>query len=294
VIYDFAKWNPERIHKVIKDSKITLASMVPTQVFDLIQAKLKSPPCLRVVIVGGGFLSETLYTEARKWGWPLLPSYGMTETCSQIATASLETLQKEKEPIEMQIKMPLLQKLSHVEWRLNAEGLLQVQGSSLLTCYGQRRVDGSIHDWDPKEAGWFTTEDLVSLQGDCMHFLGRKNEFIKIGGEGSSMGRLLEIFDRVLNSLDFSLHPSLKMSVIQQVLLIDAPSKRLGTEIHLVTTLDFQSPPYQTLLSQLKENFNREVLPFERIREMKYTSHIPRSDLGKVLSMQLKRELYGR
>jgi O-succinylbenzoic acid--CoA ligase len=201
----------------------------------------------------------------------------MTETCSQIATASLETLRAEK--------MPLAQRLSHIEWRMTPEGLLQVRGPSLLTCYGQLQKDGQIRDWDPKDDGWLTTEDFVVLEEDTVRFSGRKNDFIKIGGEGSSMGRLREIFDRVVAMMD--------PSVSQQVLLADAPSERLGCEIHLITTLHFDIKNKNDFISQLKENFNREVLPFERIREVKYISSIPRSDLGKVLWVQLKRNLYG-
>lgn len=273
VVSDFEKWNPLRIHKIMMENKITIASMVPTQVFDLVQAELKAPPSVRAVIVGGGALNEGLYHAARLLGWPLLPSYGMTETCSQIATASLATLKSEK--------MPLAQRLSHAEWRTTPEGLLQVRGPSLLTCYGQLQKDGQIRDWDPKDDGWLETEDFVVLENDTVRFSGRKNDFIKIGGEGSSMGRLREIFDRVVATMD--------ASVSQQVLLIDAPSARLGCEIHLITTIEDKND----FISQLQENFNREVLPFERIREVKYISTIPRSDLGKVLWVQLKRNLYG-
>lgn len=273
VVSDFEKWNPLRIHKVIADSGITIASMVPTQVFDLVQAELRAPASLRAVIVGGGALNESLYHSARLLGWPLLPSYGMTETCSQIATATLASLQSKN--------MPLAHRLSHAEWRTTPEGLLQVRGASLLTCYGQLQKDGEIRDWDPKDNGWFTTEDFVVLENDAVRFSGRKNDFIKIGGEGSSMGRLREIFERVMAVMD--------PAASQQVLLVDAPSKRLGCEIHLITTLSGKNE----FISQLQENFNQEVLPFERIREVKYISTIPRSDLGKVLWAQLKRDLYG-
>jgi O-succinylbenzoic acid--CoA ligase len=274
VISDFEKWNPERAVSLMQDRKVTIASMVPTQVFDVVQAKLSAPKYLRAVIVGGGALTETLYQRARKLGWPLLPSYGMTETCSQIATASLESLHSES--------MPLAKKLNHAEWRTTPEGLLQVKGSSLLTLYGQRQKDGSIRDWDPKTEGWFTSEDHVVLQDDFIRVLGRGSDFIKIGGEGSSLGRLREIFERALSQVDGS--------VGQQLLLIDAPSPRLGTEIHMVSTRrDLESQ-----LKLLQEIFNREVLPFERIREVKYISSVPRSELGKVLWAQLKRDLYGR
>lgn len=274
VVSHFEKWDVKRVYQILSTQEVTITSMVPTQVFDLVQAGFKSPVALRAVIVGGGALNEGLYQKARNLGWPLLPSYGMTETCSQIATATLESLQSSE--------MPLPQKLPHVEWRLGPEGLLQIRGDSLLTCYGQRQKDGNILDWNPRSEGWFTTEDFVSLQDSTVRFAGRKNDFIKIGGEGTSMGRLREIFERVLVSLD--------ASVRRQVVLVDAPSERLATEIHLVSSLQDKSQ----FLSQLKENFNREVLPFERIRELKYIAVIPHSDLGKVLWVQLKRELYGR
>ncbi len=273
VVSDFEKWNPLRIHKLMAENKITIAAMVPAQVFDLVRAELRSPPGLRAVIVGGGALNESLYHSARLLGWPALPSYGMTETCSQIATASLATLKSDK--------TPLAQRLSHIEWRTTPEGLLQVRGPSLLTCYGQLQKDGQIRDWDPKDSGWLETEDFVTLENDTIRFSGRKSDFIKIGGEGSSMGRLREIFDRVVATLD--------AGVSQQVLLADAPSARLGCEIHLITTIENRND----FISQLQENFNREVLPFERIREVKYVSSIPRSSLGKVLWEQLKRDLYG-
>lgn len=280
-VQDFEKWDPVRIHQVLKDHKVTIVSLVPTQVFDLVQAQLKAPPLLRAVIVGGGALNEGLYCKARQGGWPLLPSYGMTETCSQIATASLTSLES---PL-----MPLAKKLSHAEWRLNPEGLLQVKGPSLLTCYGQRQKDGRILDWDPKIDSWFTTEDFVSLQDSSIRFQGRRNDFIKIGGEGSSMGRLREIFERVVLTMNATVNVSVASQVASQVVLVDAPSERLGTEIHLVTTLQNQPE----VLSQIKEKFNQEVLPFERIREVKYISAIARSDLGKVLWAQVKKELYG-
>lgn len=273
VTRDLEKWDPQRIHQLIKEQEVTIASMVPTQVFDLVQAGWQAPQSLRAVIVGGGALNEGLYYSARKLGWPLLPSYGMTETCSQIATASLPTLQAEA--------MPRPELLSHASWRQTPEGLLQVRGESLLTCYGQRQKDGRIHGWDPKVDGWFTSEDYVQLEGNKIRVLGRKNDFIKIGGEGTSLGRLREIFDRVLAQGDISLG--------QQILLVDAPSDRLGSEIHLITTLGERAD----FMARLKESFNREVLPFERIREVKYISTIPRSDLGKVLWAQLKRDLYG-
>ena len=42
-------------------------------------------------MTGGGALDPSLYKQARDLGWPLLPSYGLTECGSQVATASLSS-----------------------------------------------------------------------------------------------------------------------------------------------------------------------------------------------------------
>lgn len=283
VIQNFERWDPARTLGLLESEKITLASMVPTQIFDLVQARLKAPADLRAVIVGGGALTESLYAAARHLGWALLPSFGMTETCSQIATASLESLQ--------QLSMPLPQKLGHVKWRKSEDGYLEVSGPSLLSYYGQRQSNGAIQGWDPKVEHWFRSEDFVNLHTNNteIQFLGRKNDFIKIGGEGSSIGRLREIFERVLLTLCSNAPTSAGSLVAEQVVLLDAPSSRLGTEIHLgyLATTD------QKLLLEIKEKYNQEVLPFEKVREIKLVPEIPRSELGKVLWAKLKKDLYG-
>ncbi len=272
VVRDNEKWNPKRAFDVMDQHKVTLASMVPTQVLDCVNAKLKAPKYLRAVIVGGGALSEGLYRQAKKLGWPLLPSYGMTETCSQIATATLESLADEQ--------LPLAKKLTHVDWHTDAKGLLEVKADSLLTLYGQRQKDGRIRDWDPKVDSWFTTEDVAELREPYIRVVGRLGDFIKIGGEASSMGRLRSIFERVVAMVD--------SSISAQVFLLDAPSERLGTEIHLVTTL----ADGKSLCSQIRDIYDQEVLPFERIREIRYIRELPRSELGKILWEKLKKELY--
>src|SRR5207253_1068669 len=92
------EWNPARTVKKWKDRKVTLTSLVPTQVFDLVSANLTAPKNLRAAVIGGGALDPSLYLKARELGWALLPSYGLTECASQVATASLDSLGKKEFP----------------------------------------------------------------------------------------------------------------------------------------------------------------------------------------------------
>ena len=157
---------------------VTLASLVPAQVSDLVRDSMAPPPSLRAVVVGGGALSEELYRTGRALGWPLLPSYGMTECCSQVATATLDSPE------------PVL--LDHVEARIESDGRLALRSESLLTGYATEA--GFV---DPKVDGWFVTEDVAALDGRMLRVEGRRGEFVKIGGESVDLSRL----DRILAEL---------------------------------------------------------------------------------------------
>ncbi|MEO8380998.1 MAG: AMP-binding protein [Acidobacteriota bacterium] len=156
----------------------TLASLVPAQVNDLVRARRTSPAGLRAVVVGGGALSEDLYRDGRALGWPLLPSYGMTECCSQVATARPES--------------PELVLLDHVEARVEPDGRLALRSEALLTGYATEA--GFV---DPKRDGWFITEDVGSVAGRNLRVEGRRGDFVKIGGESVDLSRL----DRILAAL---------------------------------------------------------------------------------------------
>ena len=165
-------WDPRRF---AARTDMTLASLVPAQVIDLVDIDVKSPPNVRAIVVGGGALSEEVYSGARALGWPLLPSYGLSECCSQVATATLAS--------------PDLLLLDHVEARIEADGRLALRSEALLTGYGT--AEGFV---DPKVDGWFMTDDVASIDGRTLRVEGRSGDFIKIGGESVDLARL----DRIL------------------------------------------------------------------------------------------------
>jgi O-succinylbenzoic acid--CoA ligase len=169
------QWDPRTF---VSNAAVTLASLVPAQVADLVQLRLEPPAALRAIIVGGGALSGMLYDEGRALGWPLLPSYGMTETASQVATANADS--------------PALLLLDHVQARVENDGRLAFRAPSLLTGYATEH--GFV---DPTVDGWFVTEDLGTVDGRTLRVQGRRGDFVKIGGESVDLSRL----DRVLAAI---------------------------------------------------------------------------------------------
>lgn len=64
--------------------KVTHISLVPPMLSRLIEAGVTPPITLRHALVGGAALSAALFARALAHGWPVCPTYGMTETCSQV------------------------------------------------------------------------------------------------------------------------------------------------------------------------------------------------------------------
>lgn len=150
----------------------TLSSLVPAQVHDVVAAGLACPRALRAIVVGGGALDESLRLRAAELGWPLLPSYGMTETCSQVATAKPGAAEFDRLPL-----------LEHIEAREGEGGVLELRGPSLLTGWMVFMPDGTSRWEDPKTGGWFRTGDRAGLHDGRLHFLGRADDLVKIRGE---------------------------------------------------------------------------------------------------------------
>lgn len=67
---------------------VTHVSLVPTMLGRLIESDAPVPKDLRCALLGGDALPEPLAQAALAAGWPVYASYGMTETCGQIATAT--------------------------------------------------------------------------------------------------------------------------------------------------------------------------------------------------------------
>jgi O-succinylbenzoic acid--CoA ligase len=72
----------DRVKNALTEDRITLVSLVPTQLRRLLQAGLREAPALRAILIGGGPVPRDLL----ETNLPVIPTYGMSETCSQIWT----------------------------------------------------------------------------------------------------------------------------------------------------------------------------------------------------------------
>ena len=257
------KWSPKAFSVAALEAKATLASLVPTQVHDLIEAGLTAPKSLRAIIVGGAALSDESYRKARILGWPVLPSYGMTEAASQIATANLESLATPGQ-------YPLLSVLPHLEVAINpVDGRICVRGASLLTGIVKPDKSGRPVFLDPKDAdGWLVTDDFGALGSTGLKVLGRIQDRVKIGGELVNLAALRRILDEEAG----------RLGVSQGVTLVGIPDARLESVIALFAEIAIEPDA----IAKVRKAFDARVMPYERIREVNRIARIPRTDLGKI------------
>ena len=256
------KWNPVQFSQQLKEHQIAFTSLVPAQVYDLIFLKIRSPSCLKAIVVGGGKLHPHLYQKAREFNWPLLPSYGLTEMSSQVATAELNSLNQKE--------YPQLLVLPHCQVRIHHEKI-QVKSPALLTGWMDDQKSFQIH----KEGDWWETKDQGIFDKPYLQVFGQ-DRLIKILGEKVSL-------DKLENQL---LKIQMDQNISGEYQLLATPHERTEYQIDLVT-----NQTDKTQWMKLKKYFNQQVLPFERMKNCYVLPALPKGTLSKIQITKLKQTL---
>jgi O-succinylbenzoic acid--CoA ligase len=85
-----AGFETDAIARHLDERRVTLASFVPTMMRRLLETGAEPSDSLRAVLVGGGPVDGALREASHRRGFPVLPTWGMTETASQFATVPLD------------------------------------------------------------------------------------------------------------------------------------------------------------------------------------------------------------
>jgi len=178
---------------------VTIASVVPTMLRRILDINDRSYRGLRAVLVGGGPIPRGLLEEAWGRGIPALPTYGMTETCAQVATL------KPGSPLAYRVHA-----LPGVEIRIASEGRIALRGAQLFAGYlGEEQRDSD---------DWFITGDLGRLHEDgSLQVLGRADDVIVTGGENVDPAAV----EAAMSQLER----------VEAVMVVGVPSVEWGNEV---------------------------------------------------------------
>jgi O-succinylbenzoic acid--CoA ligase len=247
-IIDLRKWDPRSWHAQLKDVSVT--SVVPTQLYDLIKLNLKAPENLRYLIVGGDYLSSKLKERAMELGWPVIRTFGMSEVSSQLASAS--------SPVSDELEI-----LPIHEVKLNGQRLL-VKSPSLFTLeftMGEAFKATSIHDLSTHD-GFYMTKDSAEISGNIIHPLGRMGEEFKVAGHLVNMNKLRDTLSGYL----------LEKDLFGQMEFQIESDERKGHKLILLKLNDF--------IHEIQD-ISQLIAPV-KIDETRKMSHFNRTALGKL------------
>lgn len=254
-------WSAKKFVEDIISLKATLTSMVPAQVFDLVIQGIASPKTLRAALVGGGSLSHAVYKKARALGWPLLPTYGLTECASQIATATLNNLSENK--VDLKI-------LDHISVMLSSEGFLKIKSDALFNGFFEIKKESK--EYYKRESEYFLTEDFAKLSGNQLVLLGRAQNSRKVKGHLVYLDLLKCLIQEI----------QLELNINEEIELIFLSHIRKGNEVALVST-------HLSSAKKVSKVFNQRVKGHERICLIYLVKRMPHSSIGKFLpSVQLE------
>lgn len=182
VLHD--RFDPEAVSRALDEERVALVSLVPTMLARVLDARGERPPPpgLRAVLLGGAAAPAPLLARAARAGWPLLPTYGLTEATSQVATlppgAPLRTDGGGLRPLPgVAVRV-----VDEADRPLppGASGAIHVRGPTVTPGYW-RRPEASAR---ALAGGWLRTGDLGALDADgALRVLGRADDVLVTGGE---------------------------------------------------------------------------------------------------------------
>lgn len=273
---------------------VTLVSLVPTMLRRLAAAGLTQAPALRAALLGGAPCPPDLLAWAAEQGVPVVASYGMTETASQIAALpaheAIAALRKpaaapahETAPHEAAAAG---RPLPGVELRIVLDGEILVAGP--MVAAGARDPDGWLHTGD---RGRIDADGLLWVEG-------RLKDVIVSGGENVAAAEV----ERALLT-----HPA-----VTDAAVVGRPDSEWGEVVvaYVVPSGSTQdsgasrSPPGApgalpaeaypatattdaALSRELIEHCRARLAAYKAPRAIRTVSELPRSAAGKLLKREL-------
>ena len=243
------RFDPETAVAAIASGEVTLASLVPTMLRRMRAAGMSAPGELRAILLGGGPVPRDLLEWAVAVGLPVLQTYGMTETASQIATLRAG----EAVAHHGSAGRPLL----GVELSIGDGREILVRGPMV--------APGAVED-----DGWLHTGDSGHLDEDgFLHVEGRIDDVIVTGGENVGAA---EVEDALLS------HPA-----VADAAVAGRPDREWGEAVTAWVVLATHVPD-----RELAAHCRRLLAAFKVPKAFVRVDELPRNAAGKVVRARLR------
>lgn len=243
----------------------SLLSLVPSVLSALLDRGFATPPKLRALLLGGAACAPALARRCHAAQVPLLTSYGLTETASQVVTRRYA---ERYEPLpEKDGVVSSGHPLPGVGVRLRGE-LLELETPTLFTRYVESVAAPTLAVTQPGDSasGFWLTSDrgVLGAQGE-LYVRGRSDDVIITGGENVDP---LEVEAALLD-----------LPGVQTACVFATPSSTFGEVVTAVLVAsDLSLGEARLLAERLRDRLARQKLP----RRVLLADTLPLTKSGKV------------
>ena len=269
------RFDADAVNRAIDEERVTLVSLVPPMLDKLLEARgtRRFPETLRAALIGGGPAPVALLQRAADRGLRALPTYGMTETASQVTTLSprdwpdgLDTVGRPLPFVGVEVRGPDGRALGP-----GSEGEIVVRGPMVAPAY----FDDSERNAEAFDRRWFRTGDFGEWDAvGRLRVLDRRGDRMVIGGENVSPLEVEEALAR---------HPS-----VAEVCVVALDAGSWGHEIAAVVVC---RPGATVTLDQLRAHAGQTLAGFKLPRRLVIVESLPRNASGKLLRGEIRSRL---
>ena len=175
----------DRIIAIIRRTRPTVASFVPTMLHRLVNSAAEEVATIRLPLVGGGRLPTRVAQRADEAGVNVVATYGSTETSSQVATMR----PGERLPHQGYVGAPLDGfEVSIADPDSSGVGTIVVAGPAVFGGY----LD------EPRRTGPHRTSDIGSIADDgSLTIVGRSDDVVVSGGVNVSLDEVADTIGQI-------------------------------------------------------------------------------------------------
>jgi O-succinylbenzoic acid--CoA ligase len=265
------RFDPAEANRAIDTRGVTIVSLVANMLRRMVDLRggKAYPPALRCVLLGGGPAPRALLETCARLKVPVIRTYGLTETASQVTAMPLgEALRKAGSS-----GRPLLSSRVRIvdagrEVALCEVGEILVKGPT---------VSAAVLEQGDSRDGWLSTGDLGSLDEEgFLYVVGRRDDTIISGGENVHPTEV----ETQLES-----HPA-----VAEACVVGTPDPDWG---EIVTAFVRLRSRASTTADELQAHVRCRLAGFKIPRRFFFVDDLPRTASGKVARSRLRRDCSG-
>ncbi len=243
----------------IKQYDITGISLVPTQLRRLLATEIETLSSLKTVLLGGAPASDDLLARASDAGIPVYPTYGLTETASQVATARPEQARQFPGTVGQPLYGTMIRIVDDGEVvGSNERGEIVVSGPTVTPGY----LDDSATDAAFSEYG-FHTGDVGHRDDDGRLWVeGRLDDLIQTGGELVAPATVESVIE--------------EHTAVEDVVVVSVPDVEWGERVSAVVVAD------ELGVTDLQEYCRSRLAPYAVPKTILFADSLPRTVSGTV------------